>query len=86
MLSLWQVVNKFYEMKQHSTNGIEDISWEDKCECLLHDSEEMWSFSDYPTSRYIVSSGSLGILPEIDVKTVRSIFMRTPSFSRLFDL
>lgn len=48
-----KVVNKFYEMRPCLTNGIEDISWEDKCECLLHDSEEMWSFNDYPTTRYI---------------------------------
>lgn len=48
-----KVVNKFYEIRQHLTNGIEDVSWEDRCECLLHDSEEMWSFNDYPTSRYI---------------------------------
>ncbi|XP_074333033.1 uncharacterized protein LOC141670883 isoform X2 [Apium graveolens] len=50
-----KVINKFYEIRQHLTNGIEDISWEDKCECLLHDSEEMWSFNDYPTSRYITA-------------------------------
>lgn len=76
LLSLWQVINKFYEIRQHLTNGIEDISWEDKCECLLHDSEETWSFNDYPTSRYIVSSGNLGNLHNLqvtDVKTIRSI-------------
>lgn len=50
-----KVVNKFYEIRPHLTNGIEDISWKDKCECLLHDSEEMWSFNDYPTSRYITA-------------------------------
>lgn len=50
-----KVVNKFYEIRQHLTNGIEDVSWEDRCECLLHDSEEMWSFNDYPTSRYITA-------------------------------
>lgn len=59
LLSLWQVVNKFYEIRQHLANGTGNISWEDKCESLLHDSEEMWSFNDYSTSKYIVSSSNL---------------------------
>lgn len=53
-----KVVNNFYEIRQHFVNGNEDTSWEDKCEHLLHDSAEMWSFNDYSTSKYIVSYGN----------------------------
>ena len=70
---MWQVVNKFYEIRHHLAHGIRDISWEDKCERLLNDSEEMWSFNDYSTSKYIVSFDTLGNLPVTDVKTIRSI-------------
>ncbi|GMP38556.1 hypothetical protein CsSME_00009756 [Camellia sinensis var. sinensis] len=52
-----KVINKFYEIRQYSINGFcEDRSWEDKCECLLHDSPEMWDFNDQgetSTSKYI---------------------------------
>ncbi|THG14555.1 hypothetical protein TEA_002587 [Camellia sinensis var. sinensis] len=58
-----KVINKFYEIRQYSINGFcEDRSWEDKCECLLHDSPEMWDFNDQgetSTSKYIVSSDNL---------------------------
>ncbi|KAL1833715.1 hypothetical protein ACET3Z_003366 [Daucus carota] len=50
-----KVVNKFYEIRHHLAHGIRDISWEDKCERLLNDSEEMWSFNDYSTSKYITA-------------------------------
>ncbi|KAJ6777310.1 MYOSIN HEAVY CHAIN-LIKE PROTEIN, partial [Salix koriyanagi] len=33
--------------------GFEDTSWDDKCACLLHDSEELWSYNDSSTSKYI---------------------------------
>ncbi|KAH7575412.1 hypothetical protein JRO89_XS02G0103800 [Xanthoceras sorbifolium] len=49
-----EVVDKFYGIRQQSLEGIEDTSWDDKCVCLLRDSEEMWSFSDTSTSKYIV--------------------------------
>ncbi|CAL5329396.1 unnamed protein product [Camellia sinensis] len=52
-----KVINKFYEIRQYSINGFcEDRSWEDKYECLLHDSPEMWDFNDQgetSTSKYI---------------------------------
>lgn len=60
-----QVVHKFYEIRQQSLEeDIEDASWEDKCECLLHDSSEMWTFSnpeETSTSKYIVSSRKLAV-------------------------
>ncbi|XP_061984631.1 uncharacterized protein LOC133703906 isoform X1 [Populus nigra] len=48
-----KVVNKFYEIRQHSLEGFEDTSWDNKCACLLHDSEELWSYNDSSTSKYI---------------------------------
>ncbi|KAA8545768.1 hypothetical protein F0562_020781 [Nyssa sinensis] len=52
-----KVINKFYEIRQHSLKGfLEDTSWEVKCECLLHDSADTWSFNDHgetSTSKYI---------------------------------
>lgn len=42
-----EVVHKFYEIRQQSLEDIEeDVSWEDKYGCLLHDSSEMWTFSN----------------------------------------
>ncbi|KAL6964116.1 hypothetical protein U1Q18_035173 [Sarracenia purpurea var. burkii] len=42
-----KIINKFYEIRQYSLNGFcEDGSWQDKCECLLQDSAEMWDFND----------------------------------------
>lgn len=52
---LWQVIDKFYKIRQHSLKGFSDISWDDKFACLLHDPQEMWSFNDTSTSKYIVS-------------------------------
>ncbi|XP_055815977.1 uncharacterized protein LOC129885646 isoform X2 [Solanum dulcamara] len=55
--SFKEVVHKFYEIRQQSLEeDIEDVSWEDKCECLLHDSSEMWTFrnpEETSTSKYI---------------------------------
>eukprot|EP00258_Populus_trichocarpa_P024307 XP_024440326.1 uncharacterized protein LOC7470751 isoform X2 [Populus trichocarpa] len=48
-----KVVNKFYEIRQHSLEGFEDTSWDNKCAWLLHDSEELWSYNDSSTSKYI---------------------------------
>ncbi|XP_016476116.1 uncharacterized protein LOC107797717 isoform X1 [Nicotiana tabacum] len=51
-----EVVHKFYEIRQQSLEDIEDVSWEDKCGCLLHDSSEMWTFrnpGETSTSKYI---------------------------------
>nr|GMC78470.1 liprin-alpha-2-like isoform X1 [Ipomoea batatas] len=51
-----EVVNKFYDIRQHALDDIEDTCLEDKCECLLHDSLEMWSFNvdgETSTSTYI---------------------------------
>ncbi|KAH0727311.1 hypothetical protein KY284_003176 [Solanum tuberosum] len=42
-----EVFHKFYEIRQQSLEDIEeDVSWEDKYGCLLHDSSEMWTFSN----------------------------------------
>ncbi|CAM8914020.1 unnamed protein product [Rhodiola kirilowii] len=54
--TLKEIVNKFYQIRQHSSDGVEDISWHDKCECLMNDSAQMWSFSEdmnKSTNRYI---------------------------------
>ncbi|KAL2460332.1 myosin heavy chain-related [Abeliophyllum distichum] len=51
-----EVISKFYDIRQHCMKNFADTSWEDKCECLLHDSPEMWNFQsgDKPsTSNYI---------------------------------
>lgn len=53
-----QIVNKFYRIRKGSSEGAEYISWDDKCDCLMNDSAEMWSFSEdlnKSTSRYMVS-------------------------------
>ncbi|PSS29264.1 Sporulation-specific protein [Actinidia chinensis var. chinensis] len=55
--TLKKVINKFYEIRQYSVNDMsESGSWEDKCECLLRDSNEMWDFNDQgetSSSKYI---------------------------------
>ncbi|XP_058190245.1 uncharacterized protein LOC131307641 isoform X2 [Rhododendron vialii] len=52
-----KVIDRFYEIRQQCLNGFcEDGRWEDKCECLLQDSPEMWDFNDRgetSTSKYI---------------------------------
>lgn len=48
-----KVINKFYEIRQNSFEGFMDTSWDEKCQCLLHDPPEMWSFNDSSTLRYI---------------------------------
>lgn len=50
-----KVINKFYEIRQNSFEGFMDTSWDEKCQCLLHDPPEMWSFNDSSTLRYINS-------------------------------
>ncbi|KAM7482411.1 hypothetical protein LguiB_006994 [Lonicera macranthoides] len=53
-----KVIDKFYEIRQPSPKGLDDTSWEDKCELLLRDSEDTWSFNDYgetSTSKYITA-------------------------------
>ncbi|RAL39633.1 hypothetical protein DM860_003166 [Cuscuta australis] len=62
-----EIVNKFYGIRQHALEDNEDACWEDKCECLLHDSSEMWRFkSDEETSISYTSS------LELEVETLRS--------------
>ncbi|KAB5520669.1 hypothetical protein DKX38_024988 [Salix brachista] len=63
--SFKKVVNKFHEIKQHSLEGFEDTSWDDKCACLLHDSEELWSYNDSSTSKFISAM-------EEEVETLRN--------------
>ncbi|KAL2477381.1 myosin heavy chain-related [Forsythia ovata] len=51
-----EVISKFYDIRQHCIKNFAETSLEDKCECLLHDSPEMWNFQsdDEPsTSNYI---------------------------------
>ncbi|KAE8008127.1 hypothetical protein FH972_004667 [Carpinus fangiana] len=48
-----KVIDKFYKIRQDSLGECEDISWDDKCACLVHDPQEMWSFNDTSTSKYI---------------------------------
>ncbi|XP_058778535.1 uncharacterized protein LOC131652633 isoform X2 [Vicia villosa] len=48
-----KVINKFFQIRQYSEKECDDTSWEVKCTCLLDDSEELWSFNDASTSKYI---------------------------------
>jgi hypothetical protein len=49
-----QVINKFFQIRQCSQKEFEDTSWDVKCTCLMDDSDELWSFNDASTSKYIV--------------------------------
>ncbi|TKY71238.1 golgin subfamily B member isoform X1 [Spatholobus suberectus] len=48
-----EVIDKFFQIRQHSLKEFEDTNWDEKCACLLGDSEEVWSFNDTSTSKYI---------------------------------
>ncbi|KAM5549662.1 hypothetical protein ABKV19_000874 [Rosa sericea] len=50
-----KVIDKFYEIRQDSSEGFGDTSWDTKCACLLDDPAEWWSFNDTSTSKYISS-------------------------------
>ncbi|KAL6213240.1 hypothetical protein ACLB2K_012687 [Fragaria x ananassa] len=50
-----KVIGKFYEIRQDSSEGFGDTSWNTKCACLLDDPAEWWSFNDTSTSKYISS-------------------------------
>ncbi|KAL3614353.1 hypothetical protein CASFOL_042427 [Castilleja foliolosa] len=53
-----EVIDKFYHIRQCSLSSFTDASWEEKCEWLMHDSDEMWRFQnddDTSTSNYINS-------------------------------
>ncbi|GAU29506.1 hypothetical protein TSUD_115290 [Trifolium subterraneum] len=50
---LKKVINKFFQIRQCFQKEFEDTSWDVKCRCLLDDSEELWSFNDASTSKYI---------------------------------
>ncbi|GFP88640.1 hypothetical protein PHJA_001007700 [Phtheirospermum japonicum] len=53
-----EVIDKFYHIRQCSLGNFTDASWEAKCECLMHDSDDMWRFQndeDTSTSNYINS-------------------------------
>ncbi|KAL0334952.1 UNVERIFIED_CONTAM: Telomere repeat-binding factor 1 [Sesamum radiatum] len=53
-----EVIDKFYHIRQWSLENFSDASWEEKCECLMNDSDEMWRFQndeDTSTSNYINS-------------------------------
>ncbi|EPS73785.1 hypothetical protein M569_00972, partial [Genlisea aurea] len=52
------VIDKFYHVRQRSLDYFCDVVLEEKCECLLNDSNEMWRFQDYQdtaTNNYINS-------------------------------
>ncbi|KAL3538793.1 hypothetical protein ACH5RR_002159 [Cinchona calisaya] len=53
--SFRKVIDKFHAIRQQTLKELEDTSWEDKCEHLLNDSTEMWSFSchEASTSKYV---------------------------------
>lgn len=68
IVSIYQVINKFYKIRQNSLEEFVDTSWDEKCQCLLHDPLEMWSFNDSSTSRYIVSFHlAIGLFPVYDI-------------------
>ncbi|WJX54557.1 hypothetical protein P8452_40426 [Trifolium repens] len=48
-----KVINKFFQIRQCSQKEFEDTSWDVKCTCLMDDSDELWSFNDASTSKYI---------------------------------
>ncbi|CAH1444990.1 unnamed protein product [Lactuca virosa] len=54
-----QVINKFYDIRQHSLNEYNDVNLEEKCITLLNDSEDMWSFNRHDeetsTTKYITA-------------------------------
>ncbi|OIV95018.1 hypothetical protein TanjilG_22215 [Lupinus angustifolius] len=47
-----EVIDKFFQIRQYSQSEFEETSWDDKCACLLHDPEELWSFNDASTFKY----------------------------------
>ncbi|KAM7265129.1 hypothetical protein ACFE04_002812 [Oxalis oulophora] len=47
------VVDKFYGIWRNTLEGLDNVSWDEKCTSLLHDPAEMWSFNDASTSKYI---------------------------------
>ncbi|CAI0374555.1 unnamed protein product [Linum tenue] len=51
--NLKKVVNKFFEIRQQSSEGSLETTWDEKCECLLHDPLEVWNYNDPSTSDYI---------------------------------
>ncbi|KAL3626996.1 hypothetical protein CASFOL_029209 [Castilleja foliolosa] len=54
-----EVIDKFYHIRQCSLSSFTDASLEEKCECLMHDSDEMWRFQndeDTSTSNYIIQN------------------------------
>ncbi|XP_075488749.1 uncharacterized protein LOC142527728 isoform X2 [Primulina tabacum] len=60
-----KVIDKFYSIRESYLENIVDMSLEDKCDCLLSDSAEMWRFEndeETSTSNYISSLES-----EIDI-------------------
>ncbi|XP_011088079.1 myosin-2 heavy chain [Sesamum indicum] len=62
-----EVINKFYHIRQWSLENFTDASWEEKCDCLMNDSDEMWRFQndeDTSTSNYINSL-------EAEIETLR---------------
>ncbi|KAK9287549.1 hypothetical protein L1049_015970 [Liquidambar formosana] len=63
-----KVVNKFHEIRQTYLNEFEDMNWDDKCACLLHEPAETWSLNDNDretsTSKYISAL-------EAELETVR---------------
>ncbi|CAA0814238.1 myosin heavy chain-related [Striga hermonthica] len=62
-----EVIDKFYHIRECTMEDTTDASWEEKCELLLHDSDEMWRFQndeDASTSNYINSL-------EAEIETLR---------------
>ncbi|KAL3628270.1 hypothetical protein CASFOL_027316 [Castilleja foliolosa] len=54
-----EVIDKFYHIRQCSLSSFTDASLEEKCECLMHNSDEMWRFQndeDTSTSNYIIQN------------------------------
>ncbi|CAN1174975.1 hypothetical protein LINPERHAP1_LOCUS3562 [Linum perenne] len=49
-----KVVDKFFEIRQQSAEGSPKTSWDDKCECLIREPAEVWSYNDPSTSDYVV--------------------------------
>ncbi|CAN0910258.1 hypothetical protein LINGRAHAP2_LOCUS26196 [Linum grandiflorum] len=47
--NLKKVVDKFFAIRQQSSEGSSETSWDDKCECLINEPAELWSYNDPST-------------------------------------
>ena len=87
MFLFWQIINKFYKIRQQTFEGktdgesgcddqYEDVCWDEKCAWLCNDPPESWSFNVYKettTAAYVVSSCSFCTLFSLFCNKIISI-------------